>query len=217
MSQPLRIFVALVLIGASFGASRLVVGAPVDPVAPVKAADLGAVRSEPLRFEASVGAADQQVVLTALAGAQPEARSLIDAVDGLVVFGVGRTSGDTLGVTESRGNRDFRVTVDLDRVYAGHGVRGIARVVLHEFGHVVDHALVGAELKRTLDAGIPHGYQCEPGQPTGSCAPREERFAESFAKWAMNDIGVDIYIGYMVPPPAMALQEWGRPLAALAL
>ena len=44
---------------------------------------------------------------------------------------------------------------------------------------------------------------------------RDERFAESFAKWASGDIGVDLYLGYKVPPPD-DLANWGAPLAALA-
>ena len=39
-----------------------------------------------------------------------------------------------------------------------------------------------------------------------------ERFAESFAKWATGDIGVDLYLGYKVPPPD-DLAGWGAPLA----
>jgi hypothetical protein len=50
---------------------------------------------------------------------------------------------------------------------------------------------------------------------TGSCAPQQERFAESFAKWASGDIGVNLYAGYAVPPPG-DLEAWGAPLAALA-
>lgn len=49
---------------------------------------------------------------------------------------------------------------------------------------------------------------------TGGCASREERFAETFAKWATNDIGLNLYIGYKVPPPA-SLDAWGTPLAAV--
>jgi hypothetical protein len=54
----------------------------------------------------------------------------------------------------------------------------------------------------------------EPGY--GACANREERFAETFAKWAIGDIGVNLDIGYKVPPPSVALDVWGQPLARLA-
>jgi hypothetical protein len=66
----------------------------------------------------------------------------------------------------------------------------------------------------TLQAGIPAGYGCEQGT-SGACATAPERFAESFAKWATGDIGVDLYIGYKVPPPSPTLDAWGAPLARL--
>ena len=89
------------------------------------------------------------------------------------------------------------------------------RTVLHELGHVVDHALLTDDVTAGLDAGIPAGWGCENGM-LGACADREERFAESFAKWALDDIGVNLDIGYKVPPPAAPLDVWGAPLARLA-
>jgi hypothetical protein len=32
---------------------------------------------------------------------------------------------------------------------------------------------------------------------------------------ATGDIGVDIYLGYKVPPPNMPLDAWGTPLSGL--
>jgi hypothetical protein len=40
--------------------------------------------------------------------------------------------------------------------------------------------------------------------------------AESFAKWALGDIGINLEIGYKVPPPSAPLDVWGAPLARLA-
>ena len=71
------------------------------------------------------------------------------------------------------------------------------------------------DVTTALDAGIPAGLGCEEGK-LGGCASREERFAESFAKWALDDIGVSLDIGYRVPPPAAPLDIWGAPLALLA-
>ena len=42
------------------------------------------------------------------------------------------------------------------------------------------------------------------------------RVTESFAKWALGDIGVNLEIGYKVPPPSAPLDVWGAPLARLA-
>jgi hypothetical protein len=172
------------------------------------------VRRDGLHFDPAIAEADRQAVLGAIASAQPDARALIDVVDGLVDVYVGPTGGSSVGLTESNGSR-YRVTLDLATVAARYGRRGIARLVLHELGHVVDFALVPEALDRTLDSGIPAGLGCEQGT-LGGCANRDERFAETFAKWALGDIGVSLNIGYKVPPPRLPLAAWGAPLAQLA-
>jgi hypothetical protein len=83
---------------------------------------------------------------------------------------------------------------------------------LHELGHVIDFALVPEDTMTQLQAGIPTGYGCDQGL-SGACANARERFAESFAKWATGDIGVDLGEGYKVPPPGPTLAAWGAPLA----
>ena len=88
-------------------------------------------------------------------------------------------------------------------------------MVQHELAHVVESALLDPALLARLDAGIPPGQPCAAGTRRGSCAPGAERFAETFAKWASGDIGVDLYAGYAVPPPP-DLAGWGAPLTALA-
>jgi hypothetical protein len=172
------------------------------------------VEQAPLTFDAGVAPADRAAVLGAIAGARPEAQRLIGLVDGLVDVHAGPAGPGAVGVTRIGGAR-FDMTLDLARVSAQLGPRGITRLVLHELGHVVDHALLGDELVARLDAGIPGGWGCEGGM-TGACTDREERFAESFAKWASGDLGVDLFIGYRVPPPGPSLEAWGAPLAALA-
>ena len=159
--------------------------------------------------------ADRQAFLDAVAAARPEARRLIGLVDGLVDVRIGPTgTPGAIGLTED-GEPGYRVTIDLDLVLARYGPRGVQRTVLHELGHVVDHALLTDDVTAALDAGIPVGLGCEEGM-LGGCANREERFAESFAKWALDDIGVNLEIGYKVPPPAAPLDVWGAPLARLA-
>jgi hypothetical protein len=172
------------------------------------------MRRAGLHFDPAMAEADRQAVLAAIASAQAPARKLIDVVDGLVDVYVAPTGGHSVGLTESSGSR-YRVTLDLGTVAARYGQRGIARLVLHELGHVVDFALVPGWLDRTLDAGIPAGLGCEAGV-LGGCANREERFAETFAKWALGDIGVSLNIGYKVPPPRLPLSAWGAPLTRLA-
>jgi hypothetical protein len=167
------------------------------------------------RFDPQVAPADRQAFLAAVAAARPEARRLIGLVDGLVAVRIGSTGvPGAIGLTED-GDPGYRVTIDLDLVVRRYGSRGVQRTVLHELGHVVDNALLTDDVIAALDAGIPAGWGCENGK-LGACADREERFAESFAKWALGDIGVNLDIGYKVPPPAAPLDVWGAPLARLA-
>ena len=172
-------------------------------------------RRATFRFDPTVAPADRQAFLAAVATARPEARRLIGLVDGLVVVRIGSTGvPGAIGLTED-GEPGYRVTIDLDLVIRRYGPRGVQRTVLHELGHVVDHALLTDDVVAALDAGIPAGWGCENGR-LGACADREERFAESFAKWALGDIGVNLDIGYKIPPPAAPLDIWGAPLARLA-
>ncbi|MCW2993466.1 MAG: hypothetical protein JWQ18_961 [Conexibacter sp.] len=169
-------------------------------------------RAATFTFDPTIAPADRDAFLTAVAHARPEAQALIATIDGLVDVHVAPTRAGTVGVTQSVGDR-FSVTVNLGVVWRRYGQRGIDRTVLHELGHVIDFALVPAALDAQLDAAIPQGYGCD-GQNSGGCAATVERFAESFAKWATGDIGVDLYIGYKVPPPN-DLATWGAPLVGL--
>ena len=158
---------------------------------------------------------DQQVILDAIHSARPEAQRLIDAVDGAVTVSVMDAGASAAGWTQADAS-GYEMNIDLAKVSSTLGPRGVQRTVLHEFGHVVDFALVPPDLKARLDAEIPQGYSpCEAGQRDAACAAREERFAETFSKWATGDIGASLDIGYRVPPPNVSLQEWGRPLAQL--
>ena len=84
---------------------------------------------------------------------------------------------------------------------------------MHELAHVIDDALLTDDFVRPLVDAVPAGWGCEQGT-SGACTSGEERFAESFAKWATGDIGIDVQLGYAVPPPEPSLESWGRPLAA---
>ena len=169
-------------------------------------------RAATFTFDPGVAPGDRDAFLSAVARARPEAQALIAAIDGLVDVHIGSTRQGTAGTTQQLGDR-YAVSVNLGLVSRSAGQRGIDRDVLHELGHVLDLALVGPELNAQLDAQIPRGYGCERGT-SGACANELERFAESFAKWATGDIGVDLYLGYKIPPPA-DLAGWGAPLAAL--
>lgn len=166
----------------------------------------------PLRFSGAIAPSDQQTVRQVIAEARPAARRLVELVAGLVTITVGRRDARTAGAAGPTAD-GYGVDLDLGGVYRSSGMRGLRRLVLHELAHVIDHALVGSELEAELDAATPPGFGCE-GANSGGCAAREERFAESFAKWATGDIGNDLYIGYRVPPPT-SLAGWGDPLAEI--
>jgi hypothetical protein len=174
------------------------------------------IRDDGLRFDAAVAPADRRLVEHEIALARPEARGLIAIVDGLVTIRVGDASAgggaDAVGLTEGTPS-GFIVTLNLAAVWRDGGERGVQRLVLHELGHVIDAALVNPELAARLDAPIPAGYGCDPQQPDIGCAPREERFAETFAKWCSGDIGVNLPIGYKVAPPP-SLDDWGAQLVS---
>jgi hypothetical protein len=174
------------------------------------------VRDAGLTFSPTVAPADRELILRDIALARPEARQLIALVDGLVTISVGDTSSDgadTVGYTQGTPT-GFDVTLNLAAVYQTEGERGTQRLVLHELGHVVDAVLVKPDLAAKLDAPIPVGYGCDPiaSSPIG-CAPREERFAETFSKWCTGDIGVNLPIGYKVAPPP-SLDDWGAQLVS---
>ena len=117
----------------------------------------------------------------------------------------------TLGVTRSH-ERGFDVdfnTTHLDGERAGDRTT----VVLHELGHVIDFALVPAETNDRLDAGIPRGGPC--GLAI-DCDREEERFADTFAKWALGGAVSAAGAGYGIPMPA-SIEDWGAPLTQLAL
>lgn len=165
-----------------------------------------------LRFTPTIAAGDQEIVRRAVAEARPEARRLVELVAGLVTISIGDLGSGIAGQTRPT-DAGYDVVLDLGGVYRGAGMRGVRRLVLHELAHVIDHAIVGRDLEARLDAATPPGFGCEDGR-SGGCAAREERFAESFAKWATGDAGHDLYLGYRVPPPR-SLSGWGAPLSVL--
>lgn len=214
MSSSVRSTVLVLVLAAAVVAVRL--SAPpavVTPRAVAFAAPTQASRAQTFTF-VGVAPGDQRAILTAVARANPEARRLIDAVAGLVTVRVAGVGPDAAGVTRADAT-GYDLTLDLDAVARMLGPRGIDRLVLHELGHVVDEALVPDAMLIALDAGIPAGYGCDHGR-LGGCTAPVERFAESFAKWAMDDIGVNLDIGYKVPPPSLPLAVWAAPLTRLA-
>jgi hypothetical protein len=167
-------------------------------------------RAAGLTFAPSVSVADRAWIAAAVARARPEAARLIAEVDGLVVIRTFAAPGSTVGVTHSH-ERGFNVDLNVLHLN-GEAARDRATVVLHELGHVIDFALVPAGLNTRLDAQIPRGGPCGAAI---DCDKLEERFADTFAKWALNGAVSEIGAGYGIPRPA-SIEEWGAPLAELA-
>jgi len=209
--------VALLALAAAVMQGR---SAPVSAAGPPDTARItGEQRAAGTRFAPGVAPADRAWIEAAIAGARPEAKALIGRVDGLVEF---RTvpGGDPLGLTSTRFVGDEATfTIDLNvGELDGRRVQDRAVVVLHELGHVIDHALVPKAVDAKLDAAIPPNGACaqQSALLSGSCTEPAERFADTFAKWALRGAVSAAGAGYGVPNPP-SIEDWGAPLAALAI
>ena len=225
MDAPRRLTAAIAVAAIAIAAAGLAHGRSQPPASattrlgtPVRAITL-ALRAAGLRFAPSVAPADRAWILAAVADARPEARRLVDAVDGLVEVDT-ETSGERLpggyeavGVTYP-GPDGFRVVLDTG-LLDGRARFSRDVVVLHELGHVIDFTLVPRDLAERLDRTIPDSGPCvSADQRTGACTAPEERFADTFAKWALRGAVSAAGAGYGVDAPL--LDEWALPLAGLA-
>jgi len=177
-----------------------------------------AQREAAARYSRAVPVADRAWIEAAIASARPEARRLIAEVDGLVDYQVHR--GDPVGVTRSTISPDgasFAISFDVASL-DGERRQDRAVTVLHEYGHAIDLALVPQKTNDALEAGIPRSGPCGNygGTLTGSCAEPAERFADTFAKWALRGSVSAAGAGYGVASPP-SLEDWGAPLAALSI
>jgi len=212
--------VALLLAAAALLSGCLAAAAPSDGTLRTRDGDTieisAAARAAGLRFAADVAPGDRAWILAAVGRARPEAGRLIDVVDGLVEVRTdlhGRS--DAIGLTEM-GPEGVVVSFDVARLNASAALQRDT-VVLHELGHVVDAALVPRALGTQLDTGIPSGGTCAvPTDAIGACAAPQERFADTFAKWALRGAVSAAGAGYGIAAPA-SLEDWGAPLTALAV
>ncbi len=177
-----------------------------------------AQRDASATYASTVPPGDRRWIDGAIAAARPEAQRLIAEVDGLVTYQVHR--GDPLGVTRSRvspAGASFEVSFDVTSL---DGDRGQDRTVtvLHEYGHVIDLAIVPAALDARLQEGIPRTGGCGNygGTAIGACAEPAERFADTFAKWALRGSVSEVGAGYHVANPP-SLEDWGAPLSELSI
>jgi hypothetical protein len=161
-------------------------------------------RAATLRFAPGVTPEDRAWILAAVGSARPEARRLIDEIDGLVEMRTDLRHDQAIGMAEMHGDS---ATISLDaRLLNGERAVDRGAAVLHELGHVIDFVLVDDAIRQRMDGAIP-----QLGTPAV-----EERFAETFAKWALNGRVSIAGDGYGIPNPP-SIEDWGAPLAQLAI
>jgi hypothetical protein len=163
---------------------------------------------------AGVAPADQAWIEASIVGARAEAGTLIRHALGRVTF---RTAYEPdaawAGLTMVEGDH-YTVTLNLSFLNSRRGVGLRNDVVLHELGHVIDFAEVPDDLVDRLAAEVPVSGTCLTPD-TGDCTSPRERFADTFAKWALRGAVSVTGAGYSIPMPA-SLEDWGAPLGTLA-
>ncbi len=209
-TRTLRIVIVGIVVAVGIGA-KLTAGAGGGKAEASQHELTPAVRAAGLTFDASVSPGDQQWILAAIAKARPEAQQLIDAVDGLVTIGVVNEPGAPyVGMTQE-GTDAMRLNIAyLD----GERKQDRATTVLHELGHVIDFELVPTAQMQELAGQVPSTGGCLTAE-SGDCTAPEERFADTFAKWALRGEVSVLGAGYAVMSPA-SLESWGTPLGVLA-
>ena len=157
-----------------------------------------AIQRRGVRYLQSIDAHGRRVVQAARRATRPAARRLLALLDGLVRVGMHHhgVQGSYSGLMLiSMWDRQLRAPPSTSRW-----------IVVHEFGHLVDEAMLDPSAAARLDRLIPAGGGCG----HDACDLRSERFASTFAKWALRDPTVG---GYGVPAPR-DLDAWGRALLA---
>ena len=174
-----------------------------------------ATRAATLRFAPDVKPADRAWILGAVATARPEAQRLIAEVDGLIEIRTDLEHDEAVGLAQMRPGESI-LSFDVRTL---NGERALDRnvVVLHELGHVIDYEIVSDDLVQELDGQIPRVGSCGDSKllPMGACTAIEERFADTFAKWALRGRISLAGSGYGIPAPA-SIEDWGAPLGLLA-
>jgi hypothetical protein len=174
-----------------------------------------AVKAATFRFADGVAPTDREWILAAVDQVRPEARQLIDTVDGMTVLSThSQPRSGAVGLMREVGPGQYEVTFNLAYL---NGERKLDRdsTVAHELGHVIDAALVAPELRDRLAASLPPSGGCVT-EGMGDCTSPPERFADTFAKWALRGAVSVAGAGYAVATPA-SLEDWGAPLASLAI
>jgi hypothetical protein len=168
-----------------------------------------------LAFSDDFPQADRDWVQAALAEARPEARQLLARIASRTrVAGFHQPGGFWLGWASPQPDGTYLVRLNLAEL-DGERRGDRTAVTVHELGHLVDFALVPDDLRDRLAAAVPRTGAC-PARIKADCASPEERFADTFAKWAPRGNVSLTGAGYSLPSPP-SLEDWGAPLARLAI
>jgi hypothetical protein len=174
-----------------------------------------AVRAAGLRFDPTMAPSDRAWVLAAIRSARPEAQRLVDEVDGMVVVGSMPPQQRAIGLMMPLAPHHYEILLDVANL-DGYEQSDRDTVVLHELGHVIDFALLDDSLRERMYNAIPRTGSCVSiAEPRGDCAAPRERFADTFAKWALRGAVSLVGAGYGVAAP-VSLEDWGVPLSTLA-
>jgi hypothetical protein len=114
-----------------------------------------AVKAATIRVADSVAPEDREWILAAVDKVRPEARQLIDDVDGMTVLTTYvDPNGGAVGLMRQTAPGAYEVSFNLAYL---DGERKLDRdsTVAHELGHVIDAALVAPELRDRLAASLP--------------------------------------------------------------
>lgn len=171
------------------------------------------VRARGFGFVPGTTPAHRERFLRAVSELRPEARRLVDVVDGLVKVRLDWEHPKYSGLASGRRNGRFEVRVAVPRLLAHHGEPGVQYVIAHELGHVIDRVMLDPAAKERLDERIPRGLWCPRELRRTGCGGRPERFAHTFAKWATS---WHPGISDRVSAPHSVYDGWGAPLSDLA-
>jgi hypothetical protein len=210
-SRTLRIVAVAVVVALGVGA-KVTASRGAKPVEAGMQHELTPqIRAAGLTFGAEVGPGDQQWVLAAIAKARPEAQALIGAVDGMVTIHTVDVPGAPFVGLAQPGTDDIQLNLAyLD----GERKQDRTQAVLHELGHIVDFELVPDEQMRQMAGAVPTTGACMTPE-SGGCTAAEERFADTFARWALRGAVSAYGAGYQVMSPG-SLESWGEPLGLIA-
>ena len=120
--------------------------------------------------------------------------------------------GPYLGLTSHLPTRHQRVRLHLKALDGGQRANR-ELTLMHELGHVIDNVLVSDAVRARLVGQVPTLGFCR-RKGDGDCAPPQEKFADTFAKWAYRGAHFYYGAGYDVPVPR-SLDAWGAPLARI--